>query len=112
MRKMKTLLLVVSIAFSSVLYASTEKAPTESSMVVKEIKELLKKPKFVLKKEVLAYVKITLNDKHEMVVLSVGSENCEIEKYIKKRLNYVKLKVEVKDCLKTFIVPIRITPTV
>ncbi len=110
MRKIKTLLLVVAITFSSVLLASTEKNPAESRMVVNEIRNLLKKPKFILKKEVLAYVKITLNDAHEMVVLSVDSENYEIEKYIKKRLNYIKLETDVKDCLTTFIVPIRITP--
>lgn len=112
MRTIKTLLLVVSITFSSVLWASTEKDPTKSNVVVSEIKALLKKPKFILKNEVFTYVKIVLNDNHEMVVLSVDSENFEIENFIKKRLNYVKLKSYVKGDLKRFIVPVRIIPKI
>ena len=106
---MKTLLLVIFIGISSVLSASTDKN-LEGRMVVHEIKKLLLKPNFEVEKEVLIYVKIILNAHDEMVVLSADTENYQIDNYIKKRLNYVKLKTCVKENLRTFIVPVRLRP--
>ncbi len=110
MRTLKTLLLVVAITFSSVVSANTETTPKETKAITKEISKLLKSPKIDLTKEVLVYVKITMNDQNEMVVLSTDSKNKEVIRYIKKRLNYNKLSVKLKEEDKTFIVPVRIMP--
>ena len=110
MKTVKTLLLALVITCSSALSASADKEPNGTKAVAKEVASLLKKPNFKLDKDVLVFVKFTLNDDHEIVVLSVDSEDSKIENYIKKRLNYVKLKSKSNTGDKTFIIPIRMQP--
>ncbi len=111
MRQLKTVLLVVAITFSSVLMASTnpEDRKTESA-ITDQVANLLKNPKFILEKEVVASVKITLNKNNELVVLSVDSQEEYISNFIKTRLNYTALPVAVNGKQKTFIVPVRVIP--
>jgi hypothetical protein len=117
MRTLKTLLLAIAITTSSVLSAATDKNPKSttptkelkaSNPMAKEVMHHLKKPRFTLEEDVLVYVKFALNDENEIVVLSVDSEDWEIDNYIKKRLNYKKIKAESKSGLKKFIIPVRI----
>ena len=111
MRTIKSILLVLAITLSSVLSASTNNdEKLKSQSVEKEVVNLLKKPNIDLKEEVLVFVKFTLNDDHEMVVLSVDSDNREIDGFIKKKLNYVKLKSKSNTDKKTFVIPIRFQP--
>lgn len=110
MRTIKSLLLVLAITFSSVLSANTEKEPVNSQSVAKEVAKRLKNPDFKLDKEVLVFVKFTLNDDNEMVVLSVDSDKKIIDSYIKNRLNYVKLKSKPKTGIKTFVVSVKMVP--
>ena len=113
MRQLKTLLVVVALTFSSVLLASTtpEDRETESAAITAQIGKLLKNPNFDVEKNVLAYVKITLNDNNEMVVLSVNSRDKQVATFIKSRLNYSKLSTAVNSLEKTFIVPVRVRVT-
>lgn len=109
MKKVKALLLVIVVTFSSVIYASADKEPSNLKLMVNEISNYLQKPEFTLKQEALAHVKIILNDNREMVVLSVVSKSYELENFIKERLNYVKLKTKIKSSSRLFTIPIRIT---
>ena len=109
MRTIKTLLLAVAITFSSVLSASTTPSKSESTIITKEIGKLLKSPKFQIEKDLLATVRLIFNKNNEMVILSVDSENEQLVHYIKGRLNYKSLSVDVVNKNETFIVPIRIT---
>lgn len=113
MRTVKTLLLALAVTFTSVISASTEKDPKATSkLVAVKVAKLLKSPKFQLEEEALTFVKFTLNDDNEIVVLSVDSEEYIIDDFIKSRLNYVKLDVKIESGAKrTFIIPVRIEPT-
>ncbi|MCF7568206.1 hypothetical protein L3X37_07495 [Sabulilitoribacter arenilitoris] len=111
MKKIKSLLLVLAISISSVLSASTNKELPKSSSVAKEVAKLLKNPNLDLKEEVLVFVKFALNDNHEMVVLSVDSDNRQIDSFIKNKLNYVKLKAKSNTDKKMFVIPIRFQPS-
>ena len=112
MRTIKALLLVVALTFNSVLFASTttEDLKADSAVITNEIGKLLQNPSFLVEKEIVARVTLTLNKNNEMVVLSVDSENTEIEGFIKSRLNYNELPTKVDAVDKIFIVPVRITP--
>ena len=112
MRTIKTLLLVVALTFSGVLAASNnaKEKRAESVALTEEIGNLLKGPSFILDKEVLANVKVTINKNNEIVVLSVDTEENYISSFIKNRLNYNELPATFKSDTKTFIVPVRITP--
>ncbi|RLD28418.1 MAG: hypothetical protein DRI75_06770 [Bacteroidetes bacterium] len=113
MRTIKTLLLVVALTFSSVLVASTnaeDEKGAESVAITEEIGKLLENPRFILEKDVVASVTITINKNNEIVVLSVDTDENYLVSYIKSRLNYNELPVTVNSGEKTFIVPVRITP--
>ncbi|MBC2845639.1 hypothetical protein [Winogradskyella flava] len=108
-KTLKMLVLVVTIAFSSVLSASTnpvEKA--EPTSVTETVGDLLKNPDFQLNEDIGAMVEIVINQNDEMVVLSVDTKSETVEKYIKSRLNYKKISKEVLDYRKSFKIPVRI----
>lgn len=112
MRQLKTLLLVATIAFSSVVSASTDlddKRKESATIITEEIGKLLQNPSFIVDEEFVANVTITLNKNNEMVVLSVDAEDVYVQNYIKGRLNY-KVVPALKTGQKTFKVPIRVTP--
>ncbi len=112
MRTIKALLLVVVLTFNSVLFASTtsEDLKADTAVITNEIAKLLQNPRFLVEKEIVAYVTLTLNKNNEMVVLSVDSENTQIESFIKSRLNYNELPSAVNAVDKIFVVPVRVTP--
>ena len=112
MKNFKTLLAVVALTFSSTIFANStpEDLKTKSATITEQVQDLLKNPNFLVKKEILAHVKITLNNSNQMVVLSVDSDNNVLGEFIKSRLNYSELSISLKDSEKTFIVPVRVTP--
>ena len=112
MRQLKTLLLAVTLTFSSVLMASTnpDDRRAESQAITTKVGKLLKNPHFILDKEIVANVTLTLNKNNELVVLSVDSDDLQIENFIKGRLNYEKLSTSAESVGKEFIVPVRVTP--
>ena len=111
MKLLKTGLLVVAFAFSSVLFASTnsEDKGVKSVQATEEIGKLLKNPGFLVEEDITANVIFTVNKKNEMVVLSVDSKNAAVESFIKQRLNYEDLPVALRNGEKTFKLPVRVT---
>ena len=111
MRKLKTLLLAVTLTFSSVLMASTTTDPAdkaaESSAITLKIERFLQNPSFDVDQEMTAYVTLTLNKNNELVVLSVDSDDAKMESYIKSRLNYRKVSGTYETLNGKFIVPVR-----
>ena len=115
MKSLKILALLLAILVSSNIEALTDKKSRStvenaepSNPISKEIVSHLKKPQFHLEKDVLVFVKFTLNDQNEMVVLSVDSESELIDSFIKNRLNYKKLNARSKKGSKNFIIPVRV----
>jgi hypothetical protein len=112
MRTLKMLVLAVAIAFSSVLFASTNPiVKAEPASITETIGELLKSPSFQLKQNVDAMVTIFINQNDEMVVMSVDTDNKSVENYIKSRLNYKKLSKEAIGYRKSFKIPVTIVPS-
>jgi len=108
-KTIKTILLVVAIAFSSALYAKDKPTKDTSSSISEEIGQLLKNPNFTVENDVFANVKVLFNSDNEIVVLSVDSETKGIDGYIKSRLNYKELSKDVNNKNRYYIVPVRIT---
>lgn len=107
MKKLNVMLLAAAFAVSSVVSAGTNPAKTESTLT-NEIKTLLEKPSFKIKKDLTAYVTLTLNDENEIVVLSVDSKSETLESFIKHRLNYKKLNMSLSGNNKFYKVPVRL----
>lgn len=105
----KMLLLVVAFTFSTALFASTDR-PTvkETKTLTEEIHDLLKHPNFTAVEDLQANVTLMLNKNGELVVLAIDSQSKAAKSFIKRRLNYKKLDVEVESLNKTFVVPVSI----
>jgi len=108
MKTIKSILLVAALVVSSMVSASSlpEEKNNANRAVTEVIGELLENPNFVLEKELVAKVTLTMNEDNELVVLSVDSDNVTVENYIKSRLNYKALNVTPAQ--KTFKVPVRL----
>ncbi|MBT8271695.1 MAG: hypothetical protein HKO90_04635 [Flavobacteriaceae bacterium] len=114
MKTIKSYLLIAAIAFSSALTASTnpiEANPAEtvkSTVITKEVGKLLQNPTFLVDHDTYAEVTLTINKNNELVVLSVDSDDKQVEGFIKGRLNYHVLPEAFKSGERTFIVPVKI----
>lgn len=109
MKQLKTLLLAVLITASSVLSASNEDKKADSVVITEEIGKLLKDPSFLVDKDIVADVTLTLNKNNEIVVLSVDSNELYVENFIKSRLNYKEIPVAFSSKERTYKVPVRVT---
>jgi hypothetical protein len=110
MKNIKFLLLAMAITFSSLLSANTENSDKNTpELIAAKIGKLLEKPNFIIDQDITANVVITLNKNNEIVVLSVETENILLAPYIKSRLNYQSVPVNMNLKEKIFVVPVRIT---
>lgn len=107
--KFKTLLIAFLIGFANISFASNDK-PVEKKEIItsitKDVEKLLKKSDLALKTTETATVKIMINTKNEIVVLSVDTQNTEVDSFVKSRLNYKK--VSTKTASDIFTLPIKI----
>jgi hypothetical protein len=107
-QSIKSLLLITAILLSSLVSATTSIEADEAKAITTEVRDLLKNPKILLEKDELVKVTITFNENNEIVVLSVDSENDEVEAFIKNRLNYNKLAYKLYNKKQTIIIPIKL----
>ncbi|SNR16911.1 hypothetical protein [Tenacibaculum jejuense] len=114
MKSIKSLLIIVAFAFGSLLYATNTnpEAKKMKSVVSQEVQKLLKNPNFLVDKDMQVTVRLTINKKNEIVVLSVNSnrKSYEIEDFIKSRLNYKKLSEIVEA--KVYTLPVRMVSVI
>ncbi len=109
MKRISVLLLAVVFTLSGALSANAmenEKKPVKNQMS-KEISEMLKAPSLDINGDVKAEVTFTLNEDNEIVVLKVKTENADVERFIKQRLNYKKIKFRGK--LPEYKLTVRVT---
>jgi len=107
MKKLSVLLLAVAFGVSSVASASVNPNTVEEE-VREEVQLSLKKPSFKIEKELKADVTLMLNQENEMIVVSVDSDDKQLESFIKSRLNYKKIDLSIKKSGNFFKIPVRI----
>ena len=110
MRKIK----IASVAFMlfATLGAFANKGHNEVSekSLSSQIYEMLKQNNFELQyNELTADVRFTINEKGEVVVLSVDTKNDVLEKFVKSRLNYQKVESAQPVEGRIYTVAVRIT---
>ncbi|WP_289063192.1 hypothetical protein [uncultured Zobellia sp.] len=68
---------------------------TDNSLTIKEVDET-------------AFVRFTLNQNQEIVVLSVNADNEVVEAFVKEKLNYKKVSIQTYKEGRTYTLPVRI----
>ncbi|MET2985063.1 hypothetical protein [Aureibaculum conchae] len=115
MKKLKLITLSFALLVGSISFASNVEPDTKSE-IRSQIISLLNKNKTKISidsDELEANVSFMLNEKSELVIISVRSKNDEtnnaiIDGYIKKRLNYKKVKVNKLRVGKVYEMPFKI----
>jgi hypothetical protein len=115
MKKFSLLFVAAALLISGNVMATEGNEPGPStdpdSKICAQIGDLLDDNRFELTEDgdLTAFVRFTVNDEHEIVVLSVDSENERLEGFVKARLNYHKVADQNLKEGKIYQVPIRIT---
>ena len=113
MKKVSLLLVAAALLISGNVMAiegKTGSSTDPKSKICSQIGDLLDDNSFELMEDtdLTASVRFTLNDEHEIVVLSVDTENDRLEGFVKARLNYHKVADQNLKEGKIYQVPIRI----
>ncbi|MCH2490954.1 MAG: hypothetical protein MK211_12460 [Flavobacteriales bacterium] len=108
MKKLNALVVAFALLIGTSLSAAALPAVNDDNPTTEEFGKLLENPDFKLDQEMYAQVSFILNEKNEVVVLSVETANQELEAFVKRRLNYHKLEVELKQGV-SYKLPVRVT---
>ncbi|MGB5821629.1 MAG: hypothetical protein WBG90_19260 [Saonia sp.] len=112
MRKISLILVATMLLSNSNLFANDFKKDKQnkSKSLSMQIEALLKNNSFDIGyMDLTASVKFMVNDKKEIVVVSVETDNEIFEGFVKSRLNYRKVDVSEYQEGKMYRVPVRIT---
>jgi hypothetical protein len=107
--KFKSLIVAFLMGFSSIISASNERPADKRevmSIITKDVQKLLKNSELSLEVTEMATVKIMINSKNEIVVLSVDTDNLAVDAFVKGRLNYKK--VSTKTISDVYTLPIKV----
>ncbi len=103
---------VILIAFALLIGTGISTAAVEPEKgddkvtISQEIANLLQNPEIELQEDLSSYVTFTINAEHEIVVLTIDTENENVEAFIKSRLNYQHLDNNVTPG-KEYVIPVR-----
>ena len=112
MRKIKTVSTVLALFAVMSVFANKgkKKVANESNNLSGQIYEMLKDNQFNLESgDLTAEVSFIINEKGELVVLSVETKDEILEGFVKSRLNYQKVGSSAVVPGRVYEVPVRIT---
>ncbi len=107
--KIKTLVVAFLLGFSTVVSASNDRPVDKKEIlttITKDVQKFLKSSNLSLEVTEKATVKIMINSKNEIVVLSVDTNNSDVDAFVKARLNYKK--VSTKTVSDVYTLPIKV----
>ncbi|MBL4605041.1 MAG: hypothetical protein JKY02_05100 [Flavobacteriaceae bacterium] len=100
MRKLKLVLAALAISFASLSATATETEPSNANSALRsKIVSLLGSiaPSSLTLtdgNDIKANVSLMLNNKNQLIVISVDSNNESVDTYVKSKLNYQKIDVK------------------
>jgi len=110
MKNLKLIALVFAFAISAVSFATPFNTVNPLSELRDEITNILGDEFTVaIETEVKAEVQFMLNDKNEIVIVSVISENSDLDRYVKSKLNYKKVNTSGIIEGKVYRLPLTVT---
>lgn len=111
MKNFKSIIAIFAISLATIFSTSaseTEPSTTNKKLRTKIVSMLGKKIPMNINKTQTAEVSFMINDKNEIVVITVDSKLQEFNSFIKNKLNYKKIKVQGTKKGEIYIVPVKI----
>ncbi|MFD0796982.1 hypothetical protein ACFQZJ_05890 [Maribacter chungangensis] len=110
MRKLSYVIVAAMLLSTSAIFANTPELPEPTRGLSEQITELLSDNSFSEGEcDSTAQVRFTLNEEGQIVVLSVETASENLERFVKNRLNYKKVKISNVVEGKLYTVPVRVT---
>jgi len=101
MKKLKLTITAIALCFATLTVSATETTPTTKSEANKAFRSKIvsligsEAPSYLTEgKDVKAKLSLMLNNKNQLIVVSVDSKSGNIEEYVKGKLNYQKINVK------------------
>lgn len=102
------LIILMSIMSTLAVSANNDKSEKETASKLRnQIEVLLKSYENNLTNSLKATVKFIVNNKQEIIVLSVDTSDKNLSSFIKQRLNYKKVAVKEVKSLETYTIPVK-----
>lgn len=111
MRKLKSIIAIIAISLATTF--STNATEKESSKINKELRTELvsmlgKKIRVEVKEATTAEISFMVNNKNEVVIISVDSRVDEFNSMVKNKLNYKKINVKGVKKGEIYRIPVKI----
>jgi len=109
MKNLKLIAIVIALAISTLSFANNTKTADPKSELREQIVEMLGKT--IINTDLINNqfeVIFTLNNKSEIVIISVNGGNKSVDNYVKSKLNYKKVNVNALNVDKIYHMPLRI----
>ncbi len=110
MKNLKIFTAVVALAFLSLSFTSTTKE-TKKELHDQIVELIGDSSQSLADINLNAEITFTLNDKSEIVVVSVKSDNIIVDNFIKSKLNYKKVNVKALNPGKMYRLPFKVVST-
>ena len=96
MKNLKLFIAIVAISVTSVMSVSANTEPKEAKKNLRaQIVTLLGNHSYDLDNQTLtAEISVMLNNKGQLIVISVESEDAQVQTFVKSKLNYKKVAVK------------------
>ena len=104
---MKKIITTILIAFSSMLFANTASPIRNLISVQKQIETLLNTSLTPVYQDISVMVKFKLNERDEIIVTSIASNEYEITHFIRTSLNKKVLLIDPSSNARFYSIPIR-----
>ncbi|MFT5103127.1 MAG: hypothetical protein ACI86C_000778 [Candidatus Latescibacterota bacterium] len=92
MKKLSLIMVALALVMTSVTSAAVVTEDVKNNSTEEQIRVLLESPNLEISSDQNAFVTFMLNEDHEIIVLTVATENKMVEKFVKTRLNYHKIE--------------------
>jgi ribosomal protein L7Ae-like RNA K-turn-binding protein len=110
MRKLSYVIVAAMLLSTGSILATSTELDEPTAGISEQIHEMLADNSFSEGEcNSTAQVRFTLNDKGQIVVLSVETESENLERFVKSKLNYKKIEISNVKEGKLYTVPVRIT---
>jgi hypothetical protein len=107
MKQLKTALVALALVAGSAVFAINPTLIVEKNPASTELKKMLNNPEFIVESDMEANVLFTINEDKEIIILSVDTDNRDVERYVFDRLSNEELDSDLQVG-KQYIVPIKI----
>ncbi|WP_373517077.1 hypothetical protein [Pricia sp.] len=109
MRKISVVLVAAMLLSAGNVFANDATTVDPSKSLSAQISKMLSDNAFTQNEvELTGQVRFTLNNAHQIVVLSVETENPVLEEFVKQKLNYKEVALEAYKEGKIYTIPVRV----